>query len=732
MLLSDLCKIIGVENKFPDIKIGNFCFREKFFRQNSVYFAIVTEGFDGYKFDYRKAKSLNCVIVSTRQIADLQCIIVEDTLKALYATASYYRDLYKNVKGITISGSVGKTSAKEMVYSVLNSCSPTLHNAGSANSTRELCRLIFNLNKDIRYMVMELGLRSPNMPFKQASEILKPDAALITNIGHSHIENFKNKEQILEHKLSMTCAMKNDGVLFLNGDDELLFNSEYKFKTVFFGINNKACDYVAYDIQKTNEGTKFKVKSKDGSTDVELKVNVPGEHNILNALGAYAIAKHFGLNEEDIKRGVEAFQTTGFRQNVVKGYKGNIIIADCYNATPESMISGFEMLNDIDSKGRKIAVLGHMMRLGRLSEELHRKTGQDVLKYDFDLVITFGLDAYYIYEEVIKAGKKALHFYSKLDLIMFLRSFVKSDDAILFKGVEKFHNFQDLFYGFNDENYKCHIPTYEGVLSVDKACHSDAAGMYFGSGDMLFIGKDINKRVRIKDLAIVFAIPLILEKCGFDEKVVISKDAALKFVDNTGIRFNPTNIFTARDLVYASLFKSSFEAIYALIEHAFGSYDEFKKYLYLKFEKLGIKNTRIDSISNVENEKTYTTAYDLYVYIKYALSNSQFENIFSTTEYVLNNLKSGKQTKIATNNKLLVHEKNVTYIDYYSAPVKGIKSENIYSDVNYHPNKSLVSYVTKEGKSIIGVILGSEDFYYCNNSYIDMKRILNICSNCKY
>ena len=120
------------------------------------------------------------------------------------------------------------------------------------------------------------------------------------------------------------------------------------------------------------------------------------------------------------------------------------------------------------------------------------------------------------------------------------------------------------------------------------------------------------------------------------------------------------------------------------------------------------------------------------MYIKDALSNSQFENIFSTTEYVLNNLKSGKQTKITTNNKLLVHEKNVTYIDYYSAPVKGIKSENIYSDVNYHPNKSLVSYVTKEGKSIIGVILGSEDFYYCNNSYIDMKRILNICSNCKY
>ena len=640
----------------------------------------------------------------------------------------YIRSKYKKLKSVIVTGSIGKTSTKEMISSVLKEAAPTLCNVGSVNSARELSRLIFDLNNNIQYICMELGLRSPTRPFEPASEIVVPDAVVITNIGNSHIENFKNKAHILEHKLSATKAMnQKDGVLFLNGDDNLLYNSKYDFKTVFFGIKNPDCDYVAFDIKKMENSTTFKVKSKDGSPEVTLEICTIGEHNILNALAAYALAKHFGINVEIIKAGIKKFKTKGIRQNVIKVEGKSTLIVDCYNATPESMLSGLEMLKDIKVKGRKIAVLGHMMRLGRLSEELHRKVGRDVSEYNLDLILTFGLDAYYIAQEAKKLGQNVHHFYSKQDLIKYLKDYAKETDAILFKGVEKFHNFQDLYLGFSSNKYNEKDSKYIGAYKDELICHTDSVSAYFGNKEKCFLGKNINEKVYIKDLAILFAIPIIMEKISLNENVVISKDSALKHVSGSVIRFNPTNIFSVKDLIYASIFKSSFEAIYSLIERVFGEYENFENSLNSKFNELGIKNTKIKKISNKQNKETYTTAYDINLFLQYAFSNPEFREIVKSKEYVLNNLKTGKQTKITPNNKLLRHEKKVSYIDYYYEPALNIKAENIYDDSNYLPNKSLISCIEAKDEVIFGIILGSEDFYYCNNSYLDMRRILDKC-----
>ncbi len=725
ILLSKICEIIEVENPFTD-RLINFITNDiSNITDNCIYFTMIVEGRDGYIFDKQKIKDTNSIVITTKQIDNLDCIIVKSTVSAFAKIAEYIRSQYPELRTLTLSGSIGKTTTKEVIYCVLNEHAKSAKNNGSYNNIFEVCRLVTCIDKSYKNLVMELGLRAPDMPFVMPSKILKPDAAIITNIGHSHIENFKDKEEILEHKLSMTKYMKQDGILFLNGDDELLFNSKYNFKTIFFGIYNKECDYLAENIEKTNEYSIFNIVSKDKQTNIKVKFNAPGEHNILNAVGACAIGKYFGANDIEIIRGLEKFRPSGVRNNLVKGNKCSLIYADCHNATPESMISGFKVLKDLNCTGRKIAVLGHMMRLGKRSEELHRKTGKNVLEYNFDIILTFGHDAYYIYDEVIKAGKKALHFYSKLDLILFLRDYVKPDDAVLFKGVSKFHNFQDLYYGFNDENFKIDNPKYEGIFKDDIKCHSDAAAMYFADNNQLFIGKDINKRVKIKDLAILFAIPAILEKSDLNEQVTISSNAASKFVNKTDIRFMADNVFTVEDLVYAALFKSSFEAVYALIEYAFNSYENFESYLNQKFQQLNIKNTKIGILSDKESDKTYTTAFDAYLYTKNALLNEKFANIFSQKEHELHNIKTDKRTLISDNNKLLKHETHVTYLDYYSELAYGIKAENIYSTINHLPKKNIVSCVFNKENPIIGVILDSDDFYYCNNSYIDMKRILN-------
>ncbi|MCM1339494.1 MAG: Mur ligase family protein [Muribaculaceae bacterium] len=724
-LLNDICDVLGVENPLENRKIDYVCFREKFLKRNSLYFTIKTEGFNGYEFDYEKVRSLDCVVVTDSQISDLPCIIVENPLKSLYELAAFYRSRYENLKSVIVTGSVGKTSAKELLYSVLNSGGKTIKNAGSVNSTRETSRMMFNIDETYKFAVMELGLRFPNMPFVNGSIILTPDAVMITNIGYSHIENFRDKAQILEHKLSAAAAMKSDGILFLNGDDELMYNSKYDFKTIFFGIKNKECDYYAENIVLTNEDCSFKAVAKDGSWSLDLKLNVLGEHNILNALGAAAIARHFGLKDEEIIKGVAGFKTEGFRQNVVRGYKDNIIIADCYNATPESMISGFEMLKNIDTKGRKVAVLGHMMRLGTHSEELHRKTGRDVAGYNFDLVITYGLHAKFICEEVQNAGGRAFHFYTKDDLVAFLKSYVKEDDAVLFKGVEKFHDFQDLFYRFADKDYVCPKCEYSGIHALENVFHTEAKSMYFGEGEKCFVSKNADSIVNIKDLSILIGIMLILERCDLDEPVEISEFAASKFVKGTGVRFNSSNVFSVGDLCYAAMFLSSFEAVYALVEYAFSSWDEFENALNDKLGELGVYNTKIGSFSHRVSSDTYTTAYDMYKIICNALNNDKFEKVIRYTKHTLNNLKSGKRTVISTNNKLLTREKEVFYLDYYCDKAIGIKAENIYNDNNLIPNQSFASCVKTDSGYLVGVILGSDDYYYCNNSYIDMKRIFD-------
>ncbi|MDE6138123.1 MAG: hypothetical protein K2F57_01475, partial [Candidatus Gastranaerophilales bacterium] len=335
----------------------------------------------------------------------------------------------------------------------------------------------------------------------------------------------------------------------------------------------------------------------------------------------------------------------------------------------------------------------------------------------------------YIYDEVVKAGGNAFHFYTKNDLVAYLKSYVEEGDTVLFKGVEKFHNFQDLFYNFSNLNFKPSDELYSGLKYLDNSYHTEAKAMYFGDENICYVSKNANEKVYIKDLSILLGVLMALEVCELDEKVVITKNAAQNFVDKTGIRFNPSNIFTVEDLCYAAMFKSSFEAVYALVEHSFGDWSKFEKSLTEKLSEIGVFNTKITEFSDKVSENTYTTAYEMFLIVKYALQNRKFWKIISDKKHILNNLKSGKQTTIQVNNNLLFEETNIQYLDYYCDRAIGIKAENIYNDKNEIFNQSLVSCVMKGSTPVIGVILGSDEFYYCRNSYIDMKRILeNIIS----
>lgn len=270
-------------------------------------------------------------------------------------------------KAVAVTGSIGKTSTKEMIHAALQASALALKTRDTNNSSIESAYLISQLNQDHRFFVVEMGLRRPNQCFVRNSAMVKPDVCILTNIGNSHIENFRDKAHILEEKYLITAGMAEDGLLLVNGDDPLLWQLQCPFEKQTFAIENKNADYVAENVVLENERTTFTAVFAGGSMDVAL--NVSGRHNVLNALAAIAVCKRYGIEEDLILEGLASFTTQGHRQNVIRQEGVGTLISDCVNATPESMQVAFDWLQDMKCEpgGRKWAVLGHMMRLGRHS-----------------------------------------------------------------------------------------------------------------------------------------------------------------------------------------------------------------------------------------------------------------------------------------------------------------------------------------------------------------------------
>ncbi len=366
----------------------------------------------------------------------------EDTLIKI---ATLKRSKY-DIPVIGITGSVGKTSTKDIIARVMNEKFKVCKTIGNLNNRIGLPKTIMSL-KDHNALVVEMGMNHEG-ELRELTNIAKPTLCVITNIGTSHIGNLGSRENILKAKLEMLEGMEN-GKVIINNDNDLLhkWNLEDKqYKKITYGIHEKNSDYVAENIKITENGSEFTVKLKNKNYKfITTKV---GEPFILNALCAIAVGMEYDIPIEKMQKAVESAKITANRMDVEK-YNNTVIIKDYYNASLESMKLAIEYLAKMKG-GKKIAVLGDIKEAGKYSKELHTKVGEEVTKNNVDILITVGMDAEYIANSAIEKGmsKENVFSYRKnIQAVKKLKKIYSSGDKILIKASNGM-KFWEIYNGF--------------------------------------------------------------------------------------------------------------------------------------------------------------------------------------------------------------------------------------------------------------------------------------------
>lgn len=356
-------------------------------------------------------------------------IKVKDTKKALGDIAAAYKEGFC-ADVVALTGSVGKTTTKEFIASVLSRRFNTVKTKANYNNDIGLPFTLLSIGADTQKAVVEMGMSN----FKEISyltNIARPDAAVITNIGTSHIEFLKSREGILKAKCEIFEGLKEGGTAFLNGDDDLLqtLSGKLGFKTVFFGIDNKKCDICAENVKLYPLKTEFEISGQ------KFEINIPGRHNVYNALCAYAVGKMYDMTDDEIRKGLLDYKNDGIRQSIIE-INGAKILNDCYNSSLQAAMSAIDVLKKL-SDGKKIAVLGDMAELGDMSEDCHRKLGAYFASCGCDVLITVGNAAKFIADEAKKCGVREKNIYSfenNADAALCLKGILKKNDAVLIKG----------------------------------------------------------------------------------------------------------------------------------------------------------------------------------------------------------------------------------------------------------------------------------------------------------
>lgn len=403
-----------------------------------LFVAIDGANFNAHQFIPDTIEKGALCVVSHEDLGetDYPYILVESTGQALLDIAKLYRDSF-DVKVVGITGSVGKTSTKEMIASVLAQKYNVHKTLGNFNNEWGLPITIFEMNEEHEVAILEMGVNHFG-EMRRLSSVASPDLCVITNIGIAHLEFFKTREGILQEKTQMIQDMKNGGTIILNGDDDLL--SEVGpikgVEPVFFGFGDN-CEYRADHIEALGlKGSSCEIHLPSGDSFTCI-VPVPGAHMISNALAGAAVGCSLGLTPEEIKAGIENLPSIPGRSNIISTDK-LMILDDCYNANPISMKASIDVLNM--AIGRKVAVLGNMGELGENEKEMHYETGVHAAKQGIDLVCAIGDLAKEIANGASSEGNtEALWFETKADFLASMKDIIKDGDNILVKASHGMH-----------------------------------------------------------------------------------------------------------------------------------------------------------------------------------------------------------------------------------------------------------------------------------------------------
>ncbi len=363
----------------------------------TAFVALHGERVDGH--DYIEAALKNgcpCVICECRNeklaSAKVAVIVVNNTALALSRMANAYRN-YLRCKMVAVTGSVGKTTTKDIVASVLSEGVTVAKTPGNHNSTVGMPLSMLGISPDSDWAVLEMGMSNFG-EIELLSITAEPDIAVITNIGSSHMESLGSRENICRAKLEVLSGLKKDGVLILSGDEPLLNGVHGKsYRTLYVSLLNEKADFFAKNIKVKTDCTTFDIVH-NGHEVKDLCIRLLGRHNVYAALYAFAVATVIGLDEKQIRRGLFHYLPDGMRQHVYP-LKQITVIEDCYNASPESMIAAVDVLDSYcqNTQKRGIAVLGDMLELGNDSPMLHRSVGAYLAKKGIQYLFTFGSGA---------------------------------------------------------------------------------------------------------------------------------------------------------------------------------------------------------------------------------------------------------------------------------------------------------------------------------------------------
>lgn len=357
-------------------------------------------------------------------------VYVENTRAALQAVAERYRERF-SIPVIGITGSVGKTTTKEMVALAVSAGLRTMKTAGNANSQIGLPLTVLRMESEDEAAIVEMGVSMPGEMVRIA-KVAKPTLAVMTNIGVSHIEFMKTRENIMAEKLRIADYLPTGGTVFVNGDDDLLstLKSTPKRSIVRFGLC-ESCDWRAVELNADVYGTRF--TCLHGGRETRVYVPAAGEHNVRNALAALAVADAVGVPLEKAARAVAQYEPPAMRQQIREA-RGVTLIDDTYNASPDSMKSALKVLEQSSCSGKKTAILGDMYELGTQSGRQHHGVGVFARGLKIDNVIAVGENAKDIAEGAGGGDINVMHFDEKEELYARLKELVHSGDIILVKG----------------------------------------------------------------------------------------------------------------------------------------------------------------------------------------------------------------------------------------------------------------------------------------------------------
>ncbi len=411
-----------------------------------IFVCIKGERVDGHQFAQDALLAGAVGIVAQHPIEGVPaalCCVVPDVLDAYIQMGGNYRAGFQPVL-VGITGSVGKTTTKEFCYAAFSAFGNTVKTQGNQNNEIGMPNTLFQLDATTEYAVVEMGMQGMG-EIAKLTRAARPQGAIITCIGHAHLEQLGSRENILRAKMEICEGMPEGAPVVVSMQDEYLATAPLRgdLRRVTFGLMSGA-EVRAKDIRYGSGHTDFILCDK-------LYGNYPvcipalGEHNVLNALSAYALATRLCMDPARTAKALESFVTTGHRQHVVEK-NGVVVIEDCYNANPDSMRAGLATLRDYPAK-RRVAVLGDMFELGEESRAEHEGIACAVAAANVDFLITVGEAARNTHQRAVSLGVAATHCTDKSDAVALLQNYCKKGDVVLVKASHGMH-FEEILTGF--------------------------------------------------------------------------------------------------------------------------------------------------------------------------------------------------------------------------------------------------------------------------------------------